>query len=101
VGRKTTMEKQNWEFNRNVLFNVFVCIAILSRFFSHESIDASPYNKAYLDPGTGSMIISAIIGVFATIVLGFKTIGYKIKNLFQSKPKQTDEIIDSGRREKS
>jgi hypothetical protein len=95
------MKKQNREFNRNVLFNVFVCLAVLSRFFSHDTLEASPYNKAYLDPGTGSMIISAIIGVFATIVLGFKTIGYKIKNLFRSKPKQAGEKIDNSRGEKS
>ncbi|MDP6674635.1 MAG: hypothetical protein QGH93_07300 [Gammaproteobacteria bacterium] len=34
---------------------------------------------AYLDPGTGSMIISAIVGLFATIGLAVKTYWYKIK----------------------
>lgn len=39
----------------------------------------------YLDPGTGTMIISAVVGVFATIVLGFKTIWYKLSTLFSGK----------------
>lgn len=34
---------------------------------------------AYLDPGTGSMIISAIVGLFATVGLAVKTYWYKIK----------------------
>ncbi len=34
---------------------------------------------AYLDPGTGSMIISAIVGLFATLGLALKTYWYKIK----------------------
>ena len=34
---------------------------------------------AYLDPGTGSMIISAIVGLFATVGLALKTYWYKIK----------------------
>ena len=46
-------------------------------------------------------VLVTIIGVFATIVLGFKTVGYKIKNLFRSKPKQTDGKIDGSRPENS
>ena len=42
----------------------------------------------YLDPGTGTMIISAIVGVFATIVLGFKSIWYKLTSLFSGKKNQ-------------
>ncbi|MDH3977564.1 MAG: hypothetical protein OEU86_03535 [Gammaproteobacteria bacterium] len=38
---------------------------------------------AYLDPGTGSMIISAIVGLFATVGLALKTYWYKIKSLFR------------------
>lgn len=34
---------------------------------------------AYLDPGTGSMIISAIVGLVATAGLAIKTYWYKIK----------------------
>ena len=38
---------------------------------------------AYLDPGTGSMIISAIVGLFATVGLAIKTYWYKLKSLFR------------------
>jgi len=34
---------------------------------------------AYLDPGTGTMIISAIVGLLATASLAIKTFWYKIK----------------------
>lgn len=43
---------------------------------------ASPAH-AYLDPGTGSMILSAIIGLFATAALAVKTWWYRIKALFR------------------
>ena len=42
---------------------------------------------AYLDPGTGSMIISAIVGLVASIALGLKTYWYKFLRLFRRKPK--------------
>jgi len=38
---------------------------------------------AYLDPGTGSMIISAIVGLFATAGLAIKTYWYKIRAFFR------------------
>ena len=38
---------------------------------------------AYLDPGTGSMIISAVVGLFATAGLAVKTYWYKIKGFFR------------------
>ena len=38
---------------------------------------------AYLDPGTGSMIISAIVGLFATAALAIKTYWYKLKSFFR------------------
>jgi hypothetical protein len=95
------MKKQTLELYRNVFFNLLMSMCVLSGFISHDTLEASPYNKAYLDPGTGSMIISAIVGVFATIVLGFKTIGYKIKNLFRPKPKQAVDKIDSSNGDKS
>jgi hypothetical protein len=43
---------------------------------------------AYLDPSTGSMILSAIIGIFATVGLAVKTYWYKLKSFFRSKPPQ-------------
>jgi len=44
---------------------------------------ASPAAFAYLDPSTGSMVVSAIVGIFASIALALKTYWYKIKAFFQ------------------
>lgn len=38
---------------------------------------------AYLDPSTGSMILSAILGIFATIGLVVKTYWYRLKGFFR------------------
>ena len=38
---------------------------------------------AYLDPSTGSMILSAIVGLFATLALTIKTYWYKLKAFFR------------------
>lgn len=40
---------------------------------------------AYLDPGSGSAIMSAIIGLFVAIGLTIKTYWYKFKSLFKAK----------------
>lgn len=48
---------------------------------------------AYLDPSTGSMVISAVVGILASLVLAIKTYWYRITRLFRHKrhePKQTD-----------
>jgi hypothetical protein len=49
---------------------------------------------AYLDPTTGSMLISAIVGLFASLVLAIKTYWYRIKAFFKGKPDDTD--VDDG-----
>ena len=51
----------------------------------------SPSAFAYLDPSTGSMIISAVIGLFATAVLAIKTYWYKFVGLLKGgqRDKQT------------
>lgn len=41
----------------------------------------SPAALAYLDPATGSMIISAIVGIVATIGLALKTFWYRLRAL--------------------
>lgn len=53
----------------------------------------SPPALAYLDPSTGSMIITAIVGLFASLVLAVKTYWYKLKSFFRGKSKaqETDE----------
>jgi len=45
---------------------------------------------AYLDPTTGSMLISAIVGLFASLVLAIKTYWYRIKAFFKRKPAESD-----------
>jgi hypothetical protein len=45
--------------------------------------------QAYLDPSTGSMIISAIVGVFASLALAFRTGWYRITSWFRRKPAET------------
>jgi len=48
---------------------------------------------AYLDPTTGSMLISAIVGLFASLVLAIKTYWYRIKAFFKRKPAGADDEI--------
>jgi uncharacterized membrane protein (UPF0182 family) len=45
---------------------------------------------AYLDPTTGSMVISAIVGLFASLILAIKTYWYRIKAFFKGKPDKPD-----------
>jgi len=44
-----------------------------------------PSAYAYLDPSTGGMLISAIVGMFATLGLVIKSYWYKLKSLFTTK----------------
>ena len=52
---------------------------------------------AYLDPGTGSMIVAAIVAVFATIVLGIKTYWYKLVSLVRGKRQDAPDSDESRR----
>ncbi len=51
---------------------------------------------AYLDPTTGSMLISAIVGLFASLVLAIKTYWYRIKGFFNRKPAETSSDDEAG-----
>jgi len=42
-------------------------------------------SMAYIDPGTGSAIMAAVIGFFAAIIWNIKKIWFKFKNLFKKK----------------
>ena len=46
---------------------------------------------AYIDPGSGSAIMSAIIGFFVAIGLVIKTFWYKIKSFFTGKKPEKDK----------
>ena len=41
-----------------------------------------PPAMAYIDPGSGSAIMSAIIGLFVAVGLAVKTYWYKLKSFF-------------------
>ena len=45
---------------------------------------------AYLDPSTGSMVVSAIVGIVASIALALKTYWYKVKGFFRRGGKRSD-----------
>ncbi len=51
---------------------------------------------AYLDPTTGSMVISAIVGLFASLVLAVRTYWYRIKAFIDRKPVQAHSGGDAG-----
>lgn len=50
---------------------------------------------AYLDPTTGSMLISALVGLFASLVLAIKTYWYRIKAFFKRRFKHSDADADT------
>jgi hypothetical protein len=60
--------------------------------FSFTASIATPV-YAYLDPGTGSMILQGIIAGIAMISMTFKIWWYKLTSVFK-KPKKTDQEID-------
>ena len=51
---------------------------------------------AYIDPGSGSAIMSAIVGVFVAMSLAVKTYWYKIKSFFSKEGSQSDNIEPDG-----
>jgi hypothetical protein len=50
-----------------------------------------PPSIAYIDPGSGSAIMSAIIGIFVAAGLAIKTYWYKIKSFFSRKKTTMNE----------
>ena len=49
---------------------------------------------AYIDPGSGSAIMTATIGLFVALGVVMKTYRYKIKSLFIRKPQATVRKTD-------
>jgi len=47
---------------------------------------------AYLDPSTGSMILSAVLGILASLGLALKTYWYRIKNFFGGNKQAEPEV---------
>ncbi len=52
----------------------------------------SPGAFAYLDPSTGSMVVSAIVGILASIALALKTYWYRIKAFFRRDSKKDSSL---------
>jgi hypothetical protein len=77
------MKKINYKSRLNITFNLLIGAGLMATFISPENTNHQSISNAYLDPSTGSMIISAIVGVLATIVLGVKTFWYKITSIFR------------------
>jgi hypothetical protein len=46
---------------------------------------------AYLDPGTGSMLISAVLGVAAAVALAVKMFWYRLVGYFRGKRPAADK----------
>jgi amino acid permease len=61
------MKKSNFP-NVIILFSLALVLLLVS-----------PGAFAYLDPSTGSMVVSAIVGIIASIALALKTYWYRIK----------------------
>ena len=61
---------------RRTLRVAFVLVAVLS---------IAPPAHAYLDPGTGSMLLSALIGLAAAVALGLKMFWYRLLGVFRGK----------------
>ena len=68
-----------------MISNRFLCIALAAALVGY----AQPA-LAYLDPGTGSMIMSAIVGLIATVVLAVKTYWYRLKRFITGSPRSQD-----------
>lgn len=54
----------------------------------------APAAHAYLDPSTGSMIISAFVGLVASVALAIKTYWYRLKAFFSRKTGKADAGSD-------
>jgi hypothetical protein len=51
---------------------------------------------AYLDPGTGSMLLSAVIGVAAAVGLAVKMFWYRLIGLFRGRPREAGPSVVDG-----
>lgn len=68
---------------------VFLKISILIVFLL-LAVNATPA-LAYIDPGSGSAIMSAVIGFFVAIAMAVKTYWYKIKSIFTGKKAENQD----------
>ncbi len=70
-------------------FSVIATVAVVLGSFA-------PAAFAYLDPSTGSMILSAIVGILATAGLVIKNYWYKLKSFFKGNNQtHPDSVMES------
>jgi hypothetical protein len=62
-------------------------------------LSLAPAAQAYLDPSTGSLILSAIVGLLATIGLAVKTWWYRIKSVIRRNPSAMEGDATKPRRD--
>jgi len=58
-------------------------------------IITSPKAHAYIDPGTGSIMLQVIVGALAAGLFAFKGYFYKIRNFFLRGSKDKDDINET------
>jgi hypothetical protein len=51
---------------------------------------------AYIDPGTGAAVTTAILGFFASIAYTFRKYMYRVKDLFSGKGRKPEASRDGG-----
>lgn len=61
----------------------------------------SPSAQAYLDPSTGSMIVTAIVGLLASIGLAIRTYWYRLKSFFKGGRKERPKVDDASESDSS
>ena len=68
------------------MMNTYVKIFAISNlfFFSHNAF-------AYMDPGSLSIILQIIIGIFASIAVFFRQLKQRVLNIFKRKNKKKDK----------
>ena len=80
--------------NQRLKHRVWMRKALLRGTIALALLGMAPPAFAYLDPSTGSMVVSAIVGIFASIALAVKTYWYRLKNLFKG---QSRTVVKANR----
>ncbi len=75
---------------------MMVCRALRVLFLLLAGLSMPSPALAYLDPGTGSMLVSAVIGVAAAVGLAVKMFWYRIVGLFRGKRGDTPPVAADG-----
>jgi len=90
--KKTTHNTALRDHNKMSRFGYFLLSSFV--FLFTASIATPAY--AYLDPGTGSMILQGLIAGLAMISMTFKIWWYKLTSVFK-KPNKIDQDVDNNR----